>query len=162
MFNLFKKKSEEPLSIVSPVAGTLKRLEEVPDPVFSQKMMGEGFAVEPEDGHYVSPVEGEVTLVPETAHAIGIVAHNGAEILVHVGVDTVELGGEGFTARVQVGDEVKVGDPIVDVDLAQVGPKVKSLMTPVLVTNSDAYEMEPVNLSAGKGEAVLVLRRKEK
>ncbi|MGM0845403.1 MAG: PTS sugar transporter subunit IIA [Bacillota bacterium] len=136
---LFGKKEEAPTSINihSPLTGRMLDLEEVPDPVFSQKMMGDGIAVEPSEGKVVSPVNGEIVQVFPTKHAVGIKAENGAEILIHIGLETVSMNGEGFEAHVTEGKKVKVGDPLVTFDMDLVKEKAKSTITPVIITNGD-------------------------
>ncbi|KIL47982.1 PTS sugar transporter subunit IIA [Jeotgalibacillus campisalis] len=136
---LFGKKEEAPseISVYAPINGKLLTLDEVPDPVFSQKMMGDGIAIEPTDGKVVSPIDGEVVQVFPTKHAIGLKAKNGAEILIHIGLETVSMEGKGFETHVSEGSEVKVGDPLVTFDLALVGEKAKSIITPVILTNGD-------------------------
>lgn len=136
---LFGKKEEAPknVEIKSPLTGNLLTLDEVPDPVFSQKMMGDGVAVEPTDGKVVSPIDGEVVQVFPTKHAIGLKAKNGAEILIHIGLETVSMEGNGFEAHVSEGSKVSVGDPLVTFDLELVRSEAKSIITPVIVTNGD-------------------------
>ncbi|MEC5423975.1 PTS glucose transporter subunit IIA [Virgibacillus sp. C22-A2] len=143
---MFKKKEEvTDVSIHAPVNGILISLEDVPDPVFSQKMMGNGIAVKPTDGVIVALVEGKVIQVFPTKHAIGIKAVNGAEILIHIGLDTVNLEGEGFIAHVQEGNSIKVGDKLITFDLDIISEKTKSILTPVIITNTD--DMEVIRLS---------------
>ncbi|WP_300967061.1 PTS glucose transporter subunit IIA, partial [uncultured Dubosiella sp.] len=103
--------------ICSPVSGRTEMLENVPDPIFSQKMMGDGVAVIPENGDIVSPVDGELTMIAATKHAYGFKTADGVEILVHVGLETVGLDGEGFTVKAEAGQKVKKGDVIAHVDL---------------------------------------------
>ncbi|MBS4176646.1 PTS sugar transporter subunit IIA [Lederbergia citrea] len=136
---LFGKKEVAPktITINSPLTGTLTSLEEVPDPVFSQKMMGDGMAVKPETGTVVSPVDGDIIQVFPTKHAIGIKAKNGAELLIHIGLETVGMKGEGFTAYVKEGDKVKTGDKLVDFDMGLVTEKAASTITPIIITNGD-------------------------
>ncbi|TFE03014.1 PTS sugar transporter subunit IIA [Jeotgalibacillus salarius] len=136
---LFGKKEEAPIDveIKSPITGNLLSLEEVPDPVFSQKMMGDGVAVEPTDGKVVSPIDGEVVQVFPTKHAIGLKAKNGAEILIHIGLETVSMDGKGFEAHVTEGSKVNAGDPLVTFDLELVRSEAKSIITPVIITNGD-------------------------
>lgn len=136
---LFGKKEEQPktITVYAPLTGGLLTLEEVPDPVFSQKMMGDGLAVKPSEGIVVSPVDGEVIQVFPTKHAIGIKALNGAEILLHIGIETVGLNGEGFTTLINEGDKVKAGDQLVEFDLTFVTEKAASTITPVIITNGD-------------------------
>jgi PTS system D-glucosamine-specific IIC component len=121
--------------VVIPLSGRILELEEVPDEVFSKKMMGEGFAIDPIDGEVVSPVNGKVTTLFPTKHAVGIVAENGLEILIHFGIDTVNLKGKGFEALVKQGDIVKVGQPILRVDLNTVKEQATSIITPIIFTN---------------------------
>ncbi len=128
--------------VCSPVEGELIRMEEVPDPVFSQKMMGEGFAVNPSNGRICSPIKGEVTVAFETGHAYGLKSPSGVEILVHFGLDTVKLKGEGIRMHVKVGDKVKVGDLLCEVDLEAIKDKVPSLITPVVVTSEHQITIE--------------------
>ncbi|KIL44123.1 PTS sugar transporter subunit IIA [Jeotgalibacillus soli] len=139
---LFGKKEEAPKDILvyAPLTGTFVSLEEVPDPVFSQKMMGDGIAIEPSEGKVVSPVDGEVIQVFPTKHAIGLKAKNGAEILIHIGLETVSMQGNGFEAHVSEGSKVKVGDTLVTFDLELVKEKAKSTITPIIVTNGDDLE----------------------
>ncbi|MFT8314194.1 MAG: glucose-specific PTS transporter subunit IIBC [Clostridium sp.] len=121
--------------IVSPLDGKIISITEVPDDVFSQKMMGDGFAIEPSNGEVVSPVNGTITTLFPTKHAVGITAEDGLELLVHFGMDTVNLKGEGFTALVKQDDKVKAGQTILKIDIDQVKDKVPSIITPVVFTN---------------------------
>lgn len=135
---LFKKKEEvTDITLVAPINGEVIALEDVPDPVFSEKMMGAGLAIRPTTGEVVSPVTGKIIQVFPTKHAIGILADNGAEILIHIGLETVNLKGEGFTAYVEEGDKVKQGDVLVRFDMDIVQKKAKSMITPVIITNTD-------------------------
>src|SRR5690625_772749 len=105
-----KKEDQNSLTIYAPVSGETVLLENVSDPVFSEKMMGEGMAIIPDHDIVFAPVEGKVVQLSPSKHAVGMKASNGAEILIHIGLETVSLGGEGFTAHVQEGDHVKPGD----------------------------------------------------
>lgn len=133
---LFRKKAEpsQP-GIFIPITGNLMPITEVPDPVFSQKMMGDGFAIEPTDGKVYSPVHGKVVTVFPTKHAIGLLSDEGEEILIHFGMDTVSLNGEGFKTHVKEGAKVTPSDLLLTVDLEAVRPKVPSLVTPIVFTN---------------------------
>lgn len=133
---------------VSPMDGKIINLTEILDPVFSEKMMGDGFAIEPLNGEVVSPVNGTIEVVFPTKHAIGITANNGREILVHFGLDTVTLNGEGLEALVAKGDKVKAGQPILRVDIEAIKNKVPSLITPIIFTN--LKEGEIVNVISGE------------
>lgn len=130
--------------IHSPIKGEVKALSEVKDGVFSAGIMGKGFAIEPEEGEVVSPVRGSVTTIFKTKHAIGITSDQGAEILIHIGLDTVKLEGQWFTAHVKEGDKVAPGDPLVSFDLEQIKAAGYDVITPVIVTNTDQYSFSPV------------------
>ncbi len=121
------------LKILSPATGTVIPLEQVPDPVFSQKIIGDGVAVIPTEGNIVSPVDGEVASVAETLHAYGFRTADGLEILIHVGLETVGLKGECFEVFVKPGDKVKAGDPVARVDLKFLEEKGINPVTPVLL-----------------------------
>jgi glucose-specific phosphotransferase system IIA component len=128
-----ENKAEYP--IYAPLCGEVIDMSQVPDPVFAEKMMGDGFAIKPTSGLVLSPVRGKVIVAFPTKHAIGLSSEDGLEILVHVGIDTVKLKGEGFELLIKEGDTVKVGTPLVKVDLAYVEAHAKSLITPVVFTN---------------------------
>ncbi|PZD97603.1 PTS glucose transporter subunit IICBA [Paenibacillus sambharensis] len=121
--------------IVAPVNGEIKDISEVPDEVFSNRMTGDGFAVLPQDGNVVSPVNGTVYNVFPRKHAIGIRSNAGKEVLVHFGINTVKLKGQGFNILVQEGDEVKAGQPIMEADLEFIKANAPSTMTPIIFTN---------------------------
>ncbi|GIN10695.1 putative phosphotransferase enzyme IIA component YpqE [Shouchella clausii] len=141
---LFGKKETAPAeeTVTSPVNGRIVPIEEVPDPTFGQKMIGDGLAVEPTDGHIVAPISGKIVQVFPTKHAFGIETASGAELLVHIGLETVAMNGEGFTAHVKEGDNISVGDPIIDFDLELVKAKAAHTITPVVLTNPDRYSLE--------------------
>jgi glucose PTS system EIICBA or EIICB component len=120
---------------VSPIKGEVKPITEVPDQVFSGKMMGDGFAIVPTEGTIVSPVKGKVINLFPTKHALGLLSDSGREILIHVGIDTVKLKGEGFEALVSEGDRVEVGQPLLKVDLDFIKANAPSVMTPIVFTN---------------------------
>jgi sugar PTS system EIIA component len=143
--------------VIVPLTGTIKPLEEVPDPVFSQKMMGDGIAIEPTEGEVVAPVNGEVVQVFPTKHAVGLRSEAGVELLIHVGLETVSMNGEGFTAHVAAGDRVKIGQRLLTVDLDLVKQKAKSTITPIIVTNGDAVAslQKTSETKATKGETVI-------
>jgi sugar PTS system EIIA component len=155
---LFGKKEEAPKTVTAsaPLTGTVKSLEEVPDPVFSQKMMGDGIAIDPSEGKVVSPVDGEIMQLFPTKHAVGIKAKNGAELLIHIGLETVSMNGEGFEAHVSEGSKVNKGDTLITFDLDLVKEKAKSTITPIILTNGDnmgeLVKKEAVTVTAGKEE----------
>ncbi|MFJ1627061.1 beta-glucoside-specific PTS transporter subunit IIABC [Marinilactibacillus psychrotolerans] len=125
--------------IESPVAGQVLPLSEVKDEAFSSGAMGRGIAIEPTDGKVVSPVKGKVTALFPTGHAIGITSDEGVELLIHVGMDTVQLDGEGFKTYVENGDTVEVGQTLIDFDIQGIKEAGYLVTTPVLVTNADNY-----------------------
>jgi sugar PTS system EIIA component len=139
VFSIFKKAK---LQIYAPVNGDIKPLEEVPDPVFSQKMMGEGIAILPKEGNIYSPVDGTVILIAATKHAVGIRANDGTEILIHVGLETVSLKGKGFNVAVNEGDKILVGQMIMKVDWEYISINAKSTITPIVITNSEARNQQ--------------------
>jgi glucose-specific phosphotransferase system IIA component len=154
---------EAKTTFVSPLKGTIMPLGDVPDPVFSQKMMGDGFAILPSDGTVVSPVDGTVLTVFPTKHAIGLQSNKGREILIHVGIDTVKLQGEGFEALVAEGDKVRAGQPLLEVDLDAVKDRVPSLITPIIFTNLKEGEYVEIQKqgSAEQGEPGIVSLHKK-
>lgn len=133
----FKGVTDEVHSVAD---GEVINIEDVKDPVFSQKMMGDGFAVEPENGHIVSPVAGKVTSVFPTKHALGLVTDNGLEVLVHIGLDTVSLEGKPFEVKVSEGQTVAVGDLLVEADLDAIRAAGRETSTIVVFTNADAIK----------------------
>lgn len=126
--------------LIQPLEGEIIPIGEVPDPVFSQKMMGDGFAVKPTNGLMISPVDGQVISVFPTKHAISLADNNGREILIHVGLDTVTLKGEGFTPLVKAGQKVKQGQKIMEIDFDSIKGKVPSIITPIVFTNLSENE----------------------
>ncbi len=131
----------------SPMTGEILPISEVPDQVFSGKMVGDGFAIRPTDGKVVSPVNGKVVTVFPTKHAIGIAADNGTEILIHIGIDTVHLKGEGFTSKIEQGDLVEQGQLLMEVDLDYVEKNAASIITPVVFTNLEEGQEVSVQAS---------------
>ncbi|MDQ0155293.1 PTS sugar transporter subunit IIA [Robertmurraya andreesenii] len=151
---LFKK---QPLQVYAPVKGELVSLEKVPDPVFSEKMMGEGLAIVPSEGRISSPVEGTIILVADTKHAVGIQANDGTELLIHIGLETVALGGEGFNTHVKAGDKVSVGQLLIEVDLAFISEHAKSTVTPIVVTNSQDRTIQYMEINGYvSGESIIM------
>ncbi|MGD6873343.1 glucose-specific PTS transporter subunit IIBC [Sutcliffiella horikoshii] len=132
--------SSSEFDVVMPMTGKLLPISEVPDKIFSQKMMGDGFAIEPTDGKVVSPVAGKIVNLFPTKHAIGIETADGREVLVHVGIDTVNLKGKGFESLVEQGDTVEQGQALLNVDLRIVSEEATSIITPIIFTNLAAGE----------------------
>ncbi|MCD5325553.1 MULTISPECIES: glucose-specific PTS transporter subunit IIBC [Pontibacillus] len=132
-------------SFVSPLKGEIMPISEVPDDVFSGKMMGDGFAILPSDGEIVSPINGKVLNVFPTKHALGLQAEDGTEVLIHFGIDTVTLKGEGFEAFVSEGDEITQGQTLLKVDIDSVQEKVPSIVTPIVFTNLGEGQVVKIN-----------------
>ncbi len=127
-------------AVYSPLEGKLIPMTEVPDETFASKALGDGVAVIPEKGCVYAPFDGEVEMVYDTGHAIGLVREDGMEVLIHVGINTVELGGKYYTAKVSNGQKIKKGDLLLEFDMDEIAKAGYSLVTPVIVTNSDEYE----------------------
>ena len=157
LFGKAKEVNKE-IEIYAPLTGEYINIENIPDPVFAQKMMGEGFGINPTEGEVVSPIEGKVDNVFPTKHAIGLKADNGLEILVHIGLDTVQLDGQGFEILVSSGDTVQVGDPLLKFDLEYIRNNAKDVISPIIITNSDQTESIHVNdvKAVIKGETKVV------
>ena len=148
--------------ILAPLTGKAVPLSEVPDPVFSEKVLGDGVAIIPADGKIVSPVDGEISTVAETSHAYGFTSENGQEVLVHVGLETVSLNGECFKVYGKAGDKVKAGDLVAEVDLEYLKEKDINPITPVLIcSDTEGKELQYTegDVKAGESE-VLVLAEK--
>lgn len=159
MFGFFKKNKKEDtktdeLLLVSVATGKSIPLSEVQDPVFAQKMAGDGVAIDVEGDTIVAPADGELTLVFNTKHAFALTLKNGIEILVHVGLETVSLNGEGFEQLAEQGTMVKAGTPILKIDKDFIKSKGLPLTTPILITNPDSTTsikaIENINTIAGE------------
>jgi PTS system sucrose-specific IIC component len=150
----------KPQTICSPMTGKAVKMSEVPDPTFAKEMMGGGVAIQPTDGHVVSPADGTVTMLFDTKHAVGITTTDGAEVLIHIGLDTVKMEGKPFTAHVKQGDTVKKGQALIDVDLDAIKKAGYNTITPIVITNSDSFGgIEPVTGKSVKaGEPVITLK----
>lgn len=129
------------VTLTSPLTGEAKPLSEAVDPVFAQGVMGQGVLIQPTEGELVSPVDAQVSVLFPTKHAIGLLSVEGVEILMHIGMDTVNLEGKGFTTHVSQGDHVKVGDKLISFDMDLIKEAGYPTETPVIVTNQDAYDV---------------------
>lgn len=146
------------LSVLAPMNGQAVPLDQVPDEVFSQKVLGDGLAVIPSEGKIFSPVNGEISSIAETKHAYGFTADNGLEVLVHFGLETVALQGQGFTPHVQVGDRVKAGDLVAEVDMEFLKSKQINTITPVLICDGmDDMQIETAAGMVKTGNTVITL-----
>lgn len=135
---LFNKKKKE-IILSSVCNGEVIKIEDVQDPVFSQKMVGDGFAQVPSEGIIYAPFDGEVALFMDTKHAIALKDEDGLEVLIHVGIDTVNLKGAPFTGVINTGDKVKKGDVILKFDIKAIEEAGYQITTPVVITNTDKY-----------------------
>src|SRR4051812_40029157 len=134
------------VSLGAPISGWLTSVHGVPDPVFSEGMMGVGIAIDPPDGTVVAPCPAKVLMVAPTRHSVTLQTEGGAELLIHIGIDTVALEGRGFQLHVRDGDQVSAGDPLISFDLDAVGLAAKSLVTPILLTNADQFRISTEQL----------------
>lgn len=152
-----KQKEAKEIQIFSPLSGEIVNIEDVPDVVFSEKIVGDGVAINPNGDTIVAPVNGTIGKIFETNHAFSIESEDGVELFVHFGIDTVELKGEGFTRIAEEGQTVKAGDPVIKFDLETLRAKAKSVLTPVVISNMD--EISNLNKNAGEvvaGESVVL------
>lgn len=159
-----KKDEKRGIRILSPLNGRAVPMEEVPDPVFSQKIIGDGVAVIPEDGRILSPVDGKVVSVAETLHAYGFRSDDGVEVMVHFGLETVSMKGEFFTSHVKVGDKVKAGDLIAEADLEGLLEKQVNPITPVIICGGmeeRTMECRTGQVKAGTDAVVCISEGKE-
>ncbi|CCQ93592.1 Glucose-specific phosphotransferase enzyme IIA component [[Clostridium] ultunense Esp] len=163
MMNLFKK--NKPIDILSPMSGKIVPLEEVDDKAFSERRLGEGIAIKITDGKVIAPFDGEITSTYKSNHCVVIRSKEGIELLIHVGLETIKLKGEGFTQHVALMQEVKQGDVILEADLELLKEKGKSLMSPIIITNMGRVEsIEKVegNVEKGLSKIMTVTLKKSK
>src|SRR5262245_38840642 len=125
------------LVLKAPLSGVLVPLDAVPDPVFAQRMVGDGVSIDPVTASLVAPCDGSIVQVHSAAHAVTLAASQGVEILMHIGLDTVKLKGSGFTPRVKAGDTVHAGDVLIDFDPDYVATHARSLMTEIVITSTE-------------------------
>lgn len=158
MVNFLKKNSNKETKLVAPVTGRTIDLSKVPDEVFSGKLVGDGLAIEPAGDIIAAPADGELTLLFNTLHAFAITLDNGIHILVHIGIDTVSLKGEGFEQLAEAGTRVKAGTPIVKINRDVILSKGFSLITPVLIINMELVKELKANIdkdvTAGEDEII--------
>lgn len=159
MFKFFNKKQKADLKLVAPATGKAIDLANVPDPVFAQKMAGDGIAIDITGDTIVAPAAGTLALVFKTKHAFAMALDNGIELLVHIGIDTVSLNGDGFEQLASEGAVVKAGTPIIKINRDFILDKGFSLITPVLITNpdivSDLIISIDKNVAAGEDEIIV-------
>ncbi|AAU38115.1 MULTISPECIES: PTS glucose transporter subunit IIA [Basfia] len=149
------------VDIYAPLSGEIVNIEDVPDVVFSEKIVGDGIAIRPNGDKIVAPVDGVIGKIFETNHAFSMESKEGIELFVHFGIDTVELKGEGFTRVAQEGQSVKRGDTIIEFDLPLLEQKAKSILTPVVISNMD--EISALDKKVGQvvaGDSVVLSLKK--
>ena len=146
-----------PLTLAADAKGTVVAMENIPDEVFAQGILGKCCGIDPTEGKVFAPADGEITQAPDSGHALGILADGGVEILIHVGVDTVEMKGDGFSPKVKVGDKVKKGDLLLEMDLAKIAAAGHPAVVITVVTNTDDYkDVEVVASDAVEAGADLI------
>ena len=156
MFGFIKRKVRE---VFSPVDGQIVTLESVDDEVFSQKMVGDGVAVMPVTNQFTAPIDGVVTKIFSTNHAYSIKSDKDLEVMVHIGLETVALNGEGFTRIAEEGDAVKVGDVIIEADLAYIKAHAKDIITPIIISDeSDVKEIEKKYAIVKEGDKIMEVK----
>lgn len=162
MFGKLKNLFSQPgITIASPVSGTVVPLAEVPDPTFAQGILGPGAAVQPSEGRIVAPANGTVDMMFDTGHAVSMTTSEGAELLIHVGIDTVQLEGKHYKACCKAGQQVKKGDVLIEFDPAAIKAEGYQIVTPILVCNPDAFTVQPAASGAvAAGDALLTLKKK--
>lgn len=162
MFGKLKNLFSQPgITIASPVSGMVVPLTEVPDPTFAQGILGPGAAVQPSEGRIVAPANGTVDMMFDTGHAVSMTTSEGAELLIHVGIDTVQLEGKHYKACCKAGQQVKKGDVLIEFDPAAIKAEGYQIVTPILVCNPDAFTVEPAaGGTVAAGDALLTLKKK--
>jgi sugar PTS system EIIA component len=159
MFNFLKKET----TLFSPVNGKAIKIEDVPDQIFAKKMMGEGIGFINDENKIYAPCDSEVVLVASTKHAIGLKTKSGIEILIHVGLDTVNLNGEGLEVYVEVKDKVKAGDLLLSYEKDFMNKKGVDMTTPMVITNSNDFDIEVIssNKQVSTKDAVMKIIKKK-
>lgn len=144
--------------IYAPAAGKAIPMSQVNDPTFSQEILGKGVAIEPSEGRITAPADGKITMVFDTKHAISMQTDNGAELIIHIGLDTVQLKGQYFDAHVAAGDKVKQGDLLLDFDIDKIKEAGYDVTTPVIICNTPQFpKMECVNgMEVRAGETAII------
>lgn len=149
------------IEIIAPLSGEIVKIEDVPDVVFAEKIVGDGVAIKPSGNKIVAPLNGKIGKIFETNHAFAIESDEGIELFVHFGIDTVELKGEGFTRVAEEGQQVKIGDTIIEIDLPLLESKAKSLLTPVVISNMETVvELTKLSGSVEAGKTPIMRVKK--
>lgn len=163
MFNFFKKKEEKGFAdvIAAPLKGEAVSSAEVSDLTFKEEMLGKGMAIKPSEGKVYAPFDGTVAMVFDTKHAVSLVSEQGAEVLIHVGLDTVMLKGEHYTAHTESGATVKKGDLLLEFDMEAIKAAGYDLITPIVVCNADDYKdvIRTTGVQVEIGDVVMQLEK---
>lgn len=162
MILIFKSLQAKEIEIVAPITGKAISITKVPDLAFAKKIVGDGVAIEPTDGLVVSPCKGKVIQIFRTNHAIGIETKQGFDLLIHLGIDTVELNGKGFERLVEEGQDVDVGTPLIRMDLGIIAAEGRSIITPVIVTTMDKIAMMAITTGAVRAGRDIIMTLKIK
>lgn len=157
--NLFAKSNG--MSLAAPAAGKLVSIKKVSDPTFGEEVLGRGVALIPSEGRFYAPADGTVTTIFPTGHAAAITTDEGAEILIHIGLDTVKLNGKHFKIIAEEGQKVKTGDLLIEADLEQIKAEGYDIITPVVICNSDEFSeiMPEDDKEVASGDTIMVLKK---
>jgi glucose-specific phosphotransferase system IIA component len=149
--------------ITSPLKGEYIEINTLNDHVFSQELLGKGIAILPSEGSVYAPFDGQVVMLFHTSHAIGLVSDENVELLIHIGIDTVNLDGKYFSPKVKTGEKFKKGELLIEFDLEGISKAGYELSTPVIVTNSDLFDIERINKSSqlSQDDVIFYLGKKE-
>ena len=160
MFDFFKKKEDAEI-IVAPIKGEAVPSSSVNDPTFGEEMLGKGMAIKPAEGKVYAPFDGTVAMVFETKHALSLISNEGAEVLIHVGLDTVMLKGEHYTAHVENGAAMKKGDLLLEFDMEAIAAAGYDTITPVVICNADDYKdvVRVTGKQVQPGDTVMELKK---
>lgn len=149
-----------PIQLFAPVAGEAVPITEVSDPTFGEKILGDGVAIKPTEGKVLAPCDGTVEQIFETGHAVTLTGPGGAEILIHIGLDTVELKGKHYTIHAHDGDKVKKGDLLIEFDPAAITADGYDIITPIVICNTDDFKaVKPHTGPVGPGGLILELEK---
>lgn len=164
-FDRFKSKTNENARpsadiIYAPMTGEVKNIAECEDPVFAGELVGKGTMIIPSEGKIFAPVDGNISMLADTGHALGITSASGLEILIHIGLDTVELNGAPFNIKVKQDENVKKGDLLLEFDIDQIKANEKSTQSPVIITNPDNYEINILKTGLiNQGDELIEVRK---
>lgn len=167
LFDKFKSKTDKEAEninineniILAPMTGEAKNIKDCQDPVFAQELVGKGTMIIPSEGKLYSPVDGTISMLADTGHAVGITSSSGLEILIHVGLDTVELAGEPFNIKASKDQKINAGDLLLEFDIAKIEASGKSIESPVIITNPDGYEINVLKTGAvNHGDELIEIR----